>query len=95
MSRTTLAMRRAVLALSFVSALPLEAAELVLVEQLGCEWCKRWNEEIAPIYPKTTEGAHAPLRRVDLQEMPRDLSVTRRVNFTPTFLIVEDGREIA
>jgi hypothetical protein len=76
-------------------SLPLMAAELVMVEQTGCEWCARWNREIAPIYPKTSEGEFAPLRRVDLRDLPDDLKITRRVNFTPTFLIVEDGHEIA
>ncbi|UWQ93403.1 hypothetical protein K3727_15155 [Rhodobacteraceae bacterium M382] len=71
-----------------------QATELVMVEQTGCEWCERWNQEIAPIYPKTSEGRFAPLRRVDLRNMPDDLKITRRVNFTPTFLIVENGHEI-
>lgn len=66
-----------------------------MVEQAGCEWCKRWNEEIGPIYPKTREGAFAPLRRVDLHAIPQDLQVQRRVSFTPTFLIVKDGLEMA
>lgn len=74
---------------------PARAVELVMVEQHGCEWCARWNEEIGPIYPKTAEGAFAPLRRVDLRNMPKGLETTRRVNFTPTFLIVKEGREIA
>lgn len=89
-----------------VAALPLWAGEsadpataqrhaLIMVEQRGCEWCRRWNEEIGPIYPKTAEGAFAPLRRVDLHDLPDDLQVTRRVNFTPTFLIVKDGHEMA
>ncbi len=69
--------------------------ELIMVEQAGCEWCKRWNEEIGPIYPKTREGAFAPLRRVDLHAIPQDLQVQRRVSFTPTFLIVKDGLEMA
>lgn len=73
---------------------PVTAAELVMVEQTGCEWCERWNDEIAPAYPKTTEGKFAPLRRVDLRNMPPDLTTARRVNFTPTFLIVEDGQEL-
>jgi thioredoxin-related protein len=76
-------------------ALPAAAAELVMVEQQGCEWCERWNEEIAPAYPNTTEGRFAPLRRVDLRAMPEDLNIARRVNFTPTFLIVENGQELA
>ncbi len=82
-------------ALLAVATAPLSAAELVMVEQTGCEWCARWDREIAPIYPKTSEGAHAPLRRVDLRDMPDDLITTRRVIFTPTFLIVENGHEIA
>ncbi len=81
--------------IALLLALPAAATELVMVEQEGCEWCERWNEEIAPAYPKTTEGKFAPLRRVDLFAMPTDLTIVRRVNFTPTFLIVQDGREIA
>lgn len=78
-----------------MAAVAVQAAELVMVEQTGCEWCARWNEEIGGIYPKTHEGRFAPLRRVDLRNMPDDITVTRRVNFTPTFLIVEDGHEKA
>ena len=78
-----------------LAPLPLLAAELVMVEQPGCEWCARWHAEIAPVYPKTTEGRFAPLRRVDLREMPPELDVQRRVLFTPTFLLVEDGQERA
>jgi len=74
---------------------PVLAVELVMVEQTGCAWCARWNEEIAPAYPNTDEGQFAPLRRVDLRNMPDDLEIARRVTFTPTFLLVEDGREIA
>ncbi|MGD9864851.1 MAG: hypothetical protein AB7S99_16750 [Pseudodonghicola sp.] len=74
---------------------PAVAAELVMVEQVGCAWCARWNAEIAPAYPKTSEGKFAPLRRVDLRALPEDLELARRVSFTPTFLLVEDGREIA
>jgi len=78
-----------------VLALPALAAELVMVEEDGCMWCARWDAEIAPIYPKTAEGRFAPLRRVDIDAIPTDVSVTRAVNFTPTFLIVENGQELA
>lgn len=61
----------------------------------GCTWCSRWNAEIAPVYPKTAEGEFAPLRRVALHDMPADLQVQRPVLFTPTFLLVEDGHELA
>lgn len=82
-------------AIALMLALPAMAAELVMVEQRGCEWCARWNAEIAPAYPKTSEGRFAPLRRVDLRALPDDLKISRRVNFTPTFLIVQNGQEIA
>ena len=82
------------LAAGVLFVLPMQAAELVMVEQANCEWCARWDEEIGPIYPKTNEGRFAPLRRVDLRDMPEDLEIARRVNFTPTFLIVENDREV-
>ncbi len=70
------------------------AAELIMLEQEGCAWCERWNEEIAPIYPKTEESRIAPLRRVDIHEaMPADLEFVAPEVFTPTFVLVHDGRE--
>ncbi|GHF49086.1 hypothetical protein [Seohaeicola zhoushanensis] len=77
------------------TALPARAVELVMVEQAGCIYCAHWNEQIAPAYPKTAEGRFAPLRRVDLHAMPSELKTARRVLFTPTFLLVEDNRELA
>lgn len=70
--------------------------ELVMVEQHGCHWCAQWDATIAPIYPKTPEGAYAPLRRIDLRApVPDDLDLKTRAVFTPTFILVEDGRELA
>jgi len=77
-------------------ALPAWATELIMVEQVGCIYCEKWNAEIAPIYPKTAEGRAAPLRRIDLYEpVPDDLSLAGTVSFTPTFILVEDGKELA
>ena len=95
MFRTTLFAGALSAAMAVMGATAALAAELVMVEQVGCAWCARWNEEIAPAYPKTSEGRFAPLRRVDLHALPDDLEIARRVVFTPTFLLVEDGREIA
>lgn len=68
--------------------------ELVMVEQHGCAYCARWDAEIAEIYPKTPEGAYAPLRRMDLRApLPDDLTFKGPVIFTPTFILVEDGVE--
>ncbi|MBU2982803.1 thioredoxin family protein [Lentibacter algarum] len=84
------------LGLGVFAALPAFAVELIMVEQKGCHYCREWNETIAPIYPKTTEGAFAPLRRADLFEGPPEgVTYARRVNFTPTFILIEDGAELA
>jgi hypothetical protein len=67
---------------------------LVMAEEPGCMWCARWNSEIAPIYPKTSEGQAAPLRRINIQDpVPEDITLARRVNFTPTFVLLVDGVE--
>lgn len=71
------------------------AAELIMFERAGCPWCARWNQEIAPIYPKTTEGKDAPLRRVDLDaKLPTDITLGTPVRFTPTFVVVDKAREV-
>ncbi|WP_417773245.1 transcriptional regulator [Stappia sp.] len=70
------------------------AAELIMFEQRGCEWCARWNAEIGPIYPKSDEGHLAPLRRVDIHApMPEDLAWMRGERFTPSFALVHEGVE--
>lgn len=78
--------------------LPLESrAEtyLLMAEEHGCVWCERWNREISHIYPKTAEGRAAPLVRYDLNgDAPDDVAFARRVHFTPTFILVEDGQEV-
>lgn len=83
------------LLLCLVAALPVRAAELLMFEEKWCHWCERWNEEIGGIYHKTTEGKRAPLRRVDVHDAtPRDIDLATRVQFTPTFVLVEDGKEV-
>lgn len=88
---------RALLALSFiVIAMPSAlAAEMLMLEQPGCAWCARFNKEIAPAWPNTDEGKRAPLRRVDItQAWPEDLAGIARERFTPTFVLVQNGKEI-
>ncbi len=69
--------------------------QLVMMEEAGCSWCERWLEEIGVVYHKTREGRMAPLRRVDVHEpMPLDLKFLKPAFFTPTFVLVAQGREI-
>ncbi len=71
------------------------AVELVMFELASCPYCRQWHAEIGPIYPKTAEGRRAPLRRVDLRApRPADLEVVGDVVYTPTFVLMEDGREV-
>lgn len=67
---------------------------LLMAQEPGCIWCARWNSEISAIYPKTGEGAAAPLRRINIQDdLPADIMLDRRINFTPTFVLLVDGEE--
>lgn len=80
-----------------VSLLPqaVVAAQLLMIEETGCVYCARFNEEIAPAYPKTTEGKRAPLRRVNIDNgWPEDLSYIKPEQLTPTFILVENEHEL-
>ncbi|KAB2535265.1 hypothetical protein AL035_20275 [Salipiger aestuarii] len=69
---------------------------LVMVAQPGCAYCAQWNAEIAPAYPNTTEGRFAPLLQADLRADPPDgVRYDRKVLFTPTFILIQDGTERA
>jgi len=69
--------------------------ELVMFEDAGCSWCRRFLAEIGPIYPRTEEGRRAPLRRLDISEATRSgLNLKTRVTVTPTFVLVADGVEV-
>jgi hypothetical protein len=70
-------------------------AELLMFDDAGCVWCRRWNAEIAPSYARTREGQRAPLRRVPIRNQAQaGVALARPVNSTPTFVLVEDGQEI-
>lgn len=80
---------------TIITTFPGYSAELVMVEQAGCHWCERWDAEISHIYPKTSEGRQAPLRRVDLRDLPDDITFRSPPVFTPSFVLVQDGQELA
>lgn len=80
---------------AFCSAKNALAAELVMFEQAGCVWCEAFDREIAPVYPKTTEGKRAPLRRVYIDDpLPADLSFIAVERLAPMFVLVDKGREV-
>jgi len=70
--------------------------ELIMIREPGCVWCERWDAEIGPIYPKTSESRCAPIRMVaNLRDIPADIEPARRVLYTPTFLLTREGQELA
>lgn len=81
---------------------PAQAAELVMFERPGCGYCARFDREVAPIYAKTEEGQRAPLRRMEMAmgfgalsgSKAEDFTLASPVRFAPTFVLVDQGREI-
>ncbi|WP_413207840.1 transcriptional regulator [Rhodospirillum sp. A1_3_36] len=73
-----------------------DAAELLFVEQPGCPWCAKVRKDILPAWPGTEVGKRVPMRRVDIAEgWPDDLSAIPREHLTPTFILIENGQELA
>ena len=76
-------------------AAPADELVLLMVEEHGCFYCAKWNEEISPEYPITPEGLAAPLQRIEIQDQPFEgLEIERRVIFTPTFILLKDNKEV-
>lgn len=88
-----------ILAAALLVALPaLGWAEtrLLMAEEKGCPWCARWNAEVGDAYDKTAEGMAAPLLRFDIHgDLPEGVTLAKGVYFTPTFILVKDGTEVA
>lgn len=74
---------------------PLAAAELIMFDDKGCPYCRRWLAEVGPGYPNTDEGKRAPLRRMDIRaKLPDGLLLARPITVTPTFVLVDESREV-
>jgi len=65
---------------------------LIMVEEPGCRFCRKWDAEIAPGYRKSAEGRFAPLKRV--RRGARELEGLAPVVFTPTFIVMRADEEI-
>jgi hypothetical protein len=71
------------------------AAELLMFEEAGCPWCIKWHKEVGPAYQRSPEGRRAPLRRLDIRAaVPAGVHLDKPVRATPTFVLIEQGREI-
>ena len=86
----------ALAALFLVAPMPKsQALELLMFRQAYCEACTLWDQEVGVIYEKTSQGRQAPLRNIDIhRERPRELAEIKAVIYTPTFVLVDRGKEI-
>jgi thioredoxin-related protein len=94
MSYVAKAIVAAFIALASISPAAADALELVFFERPGCIYCVRWEREVGAVYPLTEEGRKAPLRRVNLADGPPPLKLVSPVIFSPTFVLMKDGREV-
>jgi len=87
------------LAISFVSAGPVKAADsrghLVMITSSHCPWCEAFEDDVGKGYNLTEEALIYPLRRHDFYKaMPDDLAHLMPATMTPTFIVVRDGAEV-
>ncbi|EKD61172.1 MAG: hypothetical protein ACD_54C00365G0003 [uncultured bacterium] len=93
-------MRMIRLAVLFFAAVVLPVAAsaelaLVMVEQPGCIYCRKWDKEISAKYSLTDEGKAAPLIRIQLRApLAEGMVFDRPAVFTPTFVLVDEGVEV-
>lgn len=69
-----------------------DTATLIMVDDPACQYCRRWNKEVGAGYARTPEGRAAPLKRVGRNS--KALSGFAPVVYTPTFILVREGREV-
>ena len=95
--------RRRLIVLAAVMAvtgpvLPVVAAarvELLMFDDPGCPWCRRWRAEVGQGYANSPEGKRAPLRTVLLRDgRPAGIVLSGAIRASPTFVLVQDGREV-
>ena len=75
-----------------VAASARERVHLLMVEQAGCIYCLRWDQEVGVAYPKSPQGRFAPLVRRPLGHA--DVRRLRRPRSPPTFVVIDGAREV-
>lgn len=68
------------------------AVRLVMVEEPGCRFCRKWDAEIGPGYRRSAEGRFAPLKRV--RRGAPEVKGLAPVVYTPTFVVLRSGEEL-
>lgn len=71
------------------------AAELVVYDAKDCVISKRFHREVAGDYGVSKGSRVFPMRQVDINEGDAGIVLEQAVTLTPTFVFVDEGREIA
>ncbi len=82
----------AVLVAGFDAALAQSGPLLIMVEETGCRFCRKWEAEIGHAYPQSPEGRFAPIKRVK-RDAP-EVKGLKPVVYTPTFIVMRNGEEV-
>jgi len=68
---------------------------LIMIHSSSCPWCEQFDEEIGISYSNTPEGKILPLERIDYYaEFPDKYQIISPASFTPTFIILNDFKEV-
>ncbi|MCB1547034.1 MAG: hypothetical protein KDJ41_04220 [Hyphomicrobiaceae bacterium] len=67
-------------------------ARLLMIADVGCPYCARWEREVGVAYDRSDEGRFAPIVR--LQRGAGEAKRYSRVLYSPTFIVVRDGVEV-
>lgn len=87
---------------SLLFSAPALAAELLMIHNPVCPFCKAFMNDVAPYYSETKHGKTLPLVVIDItiteniEWLKRELGAgnIKKIRGTPTFIIYDDGKEI-
>lgn len=72
-----------------------DTTSLVFVTSEHCSFCKAWERQVGQLYDQTPYGKAAPLHRIDISIIKKELpNLTPQVIGTPTFIVLKSGKEI-
>ena len=80
---------------TYASPSDIPSTALVMVTSSSCPWCDAFEDEVGYLYDKTKESQKYPIYRIDFfSKFPERLGHIAPAQFTPTFIVIEDDKEI-
>lgn len=68
---------------------------LLMIDSPHCPWCEAFDDEIGMIYSQTEEGRLFPLKKIDFYaQIPAIYDIAHQPTLTPTFIVIDDFKEI-